>query len=146
MSDFPDISHLMGGAPLNKLYAMMLTAYSVTKQAEARAYHDKLSSFVSPLMQSALLFFALMSFICGPGIGFYDCYYDMDWHMFYTGWFTAGEIFYVVILVYLIHTNRSQFDPSIHYLIDRCLFALSIAAVVGTVMHFNDYFPNIAVN
>jgi hypothetical protein len=28
---FPDISHVMGGPPLNKLYAIMLTVYSCTK-------------------------------------------------------------------------------------------------------------------
>ena len=37
----------MGVAPLNKLYAMMLTVYSFTKQAEARAYYQGLSGFVS---------------------------------------------------------------------------------------------------
>ena len=136
----------MGGPPLNKLYAMMLTAYSMTKQAEARAYHDRLSSFVSPTLNNVLLFFALMSFICGPGIGYFDCYYNMDWHMFFTGWFTAGEIFYVVILVYVIHTNRNQFDASTYPLINRCLFALFIAAIDGLFMHFADNFPGVHVN
>jgi hypothetical protein len=146
IAHFPDISHLMGGPPLNKLYAMMLTAYSMTKQAEARAYHDRLSSFVSPTLNNLLLVFALMSFICGPGIGFFDCYYNMDWHMWFTGWFTFGEIFYVVILVYVIHTNRTQFQASTYPLIDRCMYALGIAAIVGLCMHFNDHFPGVNVN
>jgi hypothetical protein len=104
---FPDISHLMGGPPLNKLYAMMLTAYSMTKQAEARAYHDRLSSFVSPIFTNLLLVFAVMSFICGPGIGYFDCYYDMDWHMFFTGWFVVGEVAYGTLMVYTVATNKN---------------------------------------
>jgi hypothetical protein len=74
----------MGVTPLNKLYSIMLTIYSCTKQAEARAYHDRLSGFVSPLVNSLLLLAALASFIFGPCIGFWDCYYDMDIHCFVT--------------------------------------------------------------
>lgn len=146
IAHFPDISHLMGGAPLNKLYAMMLTAYSMTKQAEARAYHDKLSSFVSPLLNTFLLLCAFVSFICGPGIGYFDCYYNMDWHMFFTGWFTAGEIFYGTIMVFIVATNRNQFDPSANPLINRCIFALFTAGIAGLCMHFKDEFPGVNVN
>lgn len=38
----PDISHVMGQAPLNKLYAIMLTAYAANKQAYVRAQHQRL--------------------------------------------------------------------------------------------------------
>ena len=41
LQNFPDISHVMGLAPLNKLYSIMLTIYSCTKQAEARAYYNR---------------------------------------------------------------------------------------------------------
>ena len=136
----------MGGPPLNKLYSMMLTIYSVTKLGEARAYHDKLSTFASPLIQSVLLIFALLSFICGPGIGYFDVYYDIHRHSFYTGMFTTGEVGYLIIFTYLMHTNRSQFAPSAHYLIDRCVLAMSVAAVVGICMSFNELFPGIDVN
>jgi hypothetical protein len=84
LQKFPDISHVMGGPPLNKLYSIMLTVYSCTKQAEARAYYNRLSGFVSPLVNNFLLFAATVSFIFGPLIGFFDCYYDMDMHMLAT--------------------------------------------------------------
>jgi hypothetical protein len=74
----------MGGPPLNKLYSIMLTIYSCVKQAEARAYHDRLSTFVSPCVNNFLLFPALASFIFGPLIGYWDCYYNMDKHMLAT--------------------------------------------------------------
>jgi len=146
LAHFPDISHLMGGAPLNKLYAMMFTAYSMTKQAEARAYHDRLSSFVSPLLNNLLLVPALISFVCGPGIGYFDCYYNMGWHMWFTNCFTSGEIFYLVILVFIIRTNRDQFSASTYPLIDRCVNGLLVAGVAGICMHFNDHFPGVNVN
>ena len=39
---FPDVSHVMGVAPLNKLYAMMLTWYSYNKLNYYRAFHQKI--------------------------------------------------------------------------------------------------------
>jgi hypothetical protein len=45
---FPDISHVMGLAPLNKLYAIMLTGYACVKQAYVRAYHHRLTGIASP--------------------------------------------------------------------------------------------------
>ena len=39
LHDFPDVSHVMGVAPLNKLYAMMLTWYSFNKLNYYRAFH-----------------------------------------------------------------------------------------------------------
>ena len=35
LQQLPDISHVMGVAPLNKLYAIMLTVYSASKMWEA---------------------------------------------------------------------------------------------------------------
>lgn len=97
----------MGVAPRNKLYSIMLTIYSCTKQAEARAYHDKLSTFASPLVNSLILLSAAASFIFGPLIGYFDCYYDMDHHMLATNIFTIGEIIYVFSVVYLVASNRN---------------------------------------
>jgi hypothetical protein len=112
----------------------MLTVYSCTKQAEARAYHDRLSSFVSPLANNLLLLAALVSFIFGPGIGYWDCYYDMDMHMWATTLFTGGEIVYVYLTVYLIATNRNQFSPSASSAIDNCTSALIVVAIDGVLM------------
>ena len=100
----------MGVAPLNKLYSIMLTIYSCTKQAEARAWNDKLSSFVSSPMRSFIMLGAIASFIFGPCIGFWDCYYNMDTHCFVTQVFTIGEGVFLFPLVYILHTNRKQFD------------------------------------
>ena len=107
LQSWPDISHVMGVAPRNKLYSIMLTIYSCTKQAEARAYHDKLSAIASPLFNNLILLAATASFIFGPLIGYFDCYYDMDWHMFFTGWFVVGEVAYGTLMVYTVATNKN---------------------------------------
>ena len=80
LKEFPDISHVMGVAPLNKLYSIMLTVYSFTKQAEARAYHGRLSSFVSSTTNNILLLCAIASIIFGPCIGYFDTYYNVTVH------------------------------------------------------------------
>jgi len=131
---FPDISHVMGVAPLNKLYAIMLTVYSCTKQAEARAINDKLSGFVSPITRGILLLAALASFIFGPCIGFWDCYYNMEIHCEVTQIFTIGEVAYLTILVYLLHTNRDKFEASASPIIDRCALGMVVAAIDGILM------------
>ena len=131
---FPDISHVMGGPPLNKLYAIMLTIYSFTKQAEARAYNDKLSGFVSPLVRGVLLLAATASFIFGPCIGFWDCYYNMDIHCFVTQVFTQGEIAYLFIIIYLLATNRDQFEASASPIINRCILGLVLVTIDGICM------------
>ena len=43
----PDISHVMGRPPLNKLYAIMLTVYACVKQAYVRAYYVRLHGIAS---------------------------------------------------------------------------------------------------
>ena len=124
----------MGNPPLNKLYSIMLTIYSCTKQAEARAYHNTLSSFVSPMVNSLLLLAALVSCVFGPMIGYFDCYYDMKHHMLATGLFTGGEIVYIYGMVYLLATNRNQVSASASPAIDRCIIALIIVAIDGYLM------------
>ena len=128
----------MGVAPRNKLYAIMLTIYSCTKQAEARAYHDRLSTFVSPLVNSFVLIAATASFIFGPGIGYWDCYFDMDMHMFATKIFTIGEIIYVFCVVYLVASNRTQFPQSVHSNIDTCVTSLYMILIVGIFMQIGN--------
>jgi hypothetical protein len=142
---FPDISHVMGVAPLNKLYAIMLTIYSCTKQAEARAYNDKLSGFVSPLVRGILLLAATASFIFGPCIGFWDCYYNMDIHCQVTQIFTIGEIAYLFIIVYLLATNRNQFDASASPIIDRCIVGLVCVTIDGIAMNLGPQVTGISI-
>lgn len=143
---FPDISHLMGGPPQNKLYAIMFTIYSCVKQAEARAYYHRLSGFVSPLVNNILLLAALVSFIFGPLIGYFDCYYDMDHHMLATGLFTGGEVVYVYTIMYVISTNRDQFPASAGNAIFLSQISLVIVLITGTFMHFKSDFPGYAVD
>ena len=114
----------------------MFTIYSCTKQAEARAYFNRLSGFVSPLANGLLLVAALASFIFGPLIGFFDCYYDMPHHMLATQIFTVGEIIYIYGVVYLVASNRSQFSDSDQPVINRCIFALIIVLIDGFFMFY----------
>ena len=105
-----------------------------------------MSGIVSPLANNILLLAAAVSFICGPLIGFFDCYYDMDHHMLFTGLFTNGEVVYVYMIYYCISSNRDKFAPSSYPTMDRMFYMLCVTAVVGAIMHFNDYFPDISVN
>jgi hypothetical protein len=128
----------MGVAPRNKLYSIMLTFYSCTKLAEARAYHDKLSTFASSTVNALLLLFATASFIFGPLIGYWDCYYNMDKHMLATQIFTVGEILYIYTIVYLITTNRNQYNPSVHRNIDLCVYQLYFVTFIGLLMYMGN--------
>lgn len=89
---------------------------------------------VSPLYNSVLLLAALASFIFGPCIGYFDCYFDMPHHMLSAKIFTLGEIIYVVGVVYAICQNRNQFSPSANSTIDVCVKALAVMAVVAIMM------------
>ena len=124
----------------------MLALYSCVKQAEARAYYNRLSGFVSPLVNNILLLAALVSFIFGPLIGFFDTYYDLDHHMLATGLFTGGEVVYIYTIMYLICTNREQFPASAGNSIFYIKISLTIVAITGLVMHFNQDFPGYAIN
>ena len=116
----------------------MLTIYSCTKLCEARAYHDKLSTFVSSTMNTFLLVAASASFIFGPLIGYWDCYYNMDKHMLATIIFTVGEGLYVYPIVYLIATNRKQYNPSVHRNIDLCVYQLYFVTLIGVLMYMGN--------
>jgi len=106
LDKFFSISELMGMPPLNKLYAIMMTVYSATKQAEARAYYNRLSTFVSPLLNNFLFFAACVAMIAGPAIGYYDCYFNGHMHMVCTNTFVIAEVCYLVPLAYIMSTNR----------------------------------------
>ena len=99
----------MGLAPWNKLYSIMLTFYSCTKQAEARAYYHRLNGIASGLAQNLLLGFALLSCIFGPCIGYFDKYYDSPTHGFVTKLFTIGEVAYILLIIGVVNSNREKF-------------------------------------
>ena len=124
----------MGVAPLNKLYAMMLTMYSFTKQAEARAYYQGLSGFVSGTTNSILLVCSAASFFFGPCIGYFDTYYNVHIHCKVTQIFTIGELGYVFYMTYLLHTNRSEFTPAASSSISRCVLGVFVILLDAILM------------
>jgi len=136
VDNFPDISHLMGAPPLNKLYAIMLTVYSATKLAESRAYYNKLSTFVPPLLNGFLFFAAVVAMIAGPGIGYWDCYFDMDTHCLMSSTFTIAEVVYLYTLCGIMSYNREQFGPHAQHVITRVQYQLLFVAFVGLCMTF----------
>jgi len=136
LNNFPDISHLMGAPPLNKLYAIMLTVYSAAKQAEARAYYNKLSTFVRPLVNNFLFIVAVVAMITGPGIGYYDVYFDIDTHCLMTDIFTYSEVIYLYTLCWIMSHNREQFGPHAQHVITRVQYQLLFVAFVGLCMRF----------
>ena len=142
---FPDISHVMGVAPLNKLYAMMFMVYSFSKQAEARAHYQHLQSFVSPLVNNLLLVAAAFGFVFGPCIGFWDCYMNMDIHVKITTLFTSGEVAYLFIIVPVMALNRSHYAPEASPIIDSCCLGIFTVLCVGAVMHLGGL-PGVSTN
>ena len=142
---FPDISHVMGVTPLNKLYAMMFMVYSFSKQAEARAHYQHLQSFVSPLVNNLLLVAAAFGFVFGPCIGFWDCYMNMDIHVKVTTLFTSGEVAYLFIIVPVMALNRSHYAPEASPIIDSCCLGIFTVLCVGAVMHLGGL-PGVSTN
>ena len=97
-------------------------------------------------MNGLILLSAAASFIFGPLIGYFDCYYDMDHHMLATNIFTIGEIIYVFSVVYLVASNRSQFSSSVTSNISNCINALYLILVVGVFMHIGNKTLGINMN
>lgn len=131
---FPDISHVMGKAPLNKLYAIMLTAYAFVKQAYVRAYHHRLTGIASPCTNQAMLIYGLMSCVFGPMIGFFDVYYDMPVHCFVVALFVVGEVLYVFSATAVLNSCRDQFPAAAQQsAIDTLVTARTITLVLGVI-------------
>jgi hypothetical protein len=129
----PDISHVMGHPPLNKLYAIMLTAYAFNKQACVRAYHDSLTGIASPCTNHVMLIYGLMGCIFGPCIGFWDVYY-MPVHCFVVAFFTAGEVLYVLTATGVLNSCRDKFPlASQQASIDRLVTCRAITVVLGVI-------------
>ena len=99
----------MGVAPLNKLYAIMLTFYACVKQEYARAYHQRLNGIASKCTNKALLIYAALSCIFGPCIGFFDCYYDMTLHCTATALFVVGEVLYIFTVIGILSACKAAF-------------------------------------
>ncbi len=109
----PDISHVMGHAPLNKLYAIMLTIYACTKQAYVRSFYTQLSPLTHESKRNTyMVYYGIVSIVFGPLIGFYDVYYNMQVHCLVAGLFTIAELCYIFTMVSILTNNRSFFTGS----------------------------------
>ena len=130
----------MGGPPLNKLYMMLLTLYSVVKVVETRAYHDRLSTITNPIINNALIIPAVVAAIYGPCIGYYDVYYDVKTHVKVAGYFTLGELAYLLLLTLVLVTNLRELSPAQRALTALLVFLLALVAAVGILMTYRDEF------
>ena len=126
----PDISHVMGHPPLNKLYAMMLTFYAMVKQEYVRAYNHRLQGICPKFLQMTLLVYACISCICGPAIGYYDVFYDVDKHCTAAALFTLGEILYMFTMVGILNTHREHF-PGYDFTISSLVAMAVMAGLLG---------------
>jgi hypothetical protein len=137
MQKFPDISHVMGHEPLNKLYAIMLTFYAFQKQAYVRAFYSQLKAL--PNEQTAnvhMLYFAALSCVFGPMIGFFDVYYNMQVHCTVTAFFVIGELGYIFTMIGVVSKNKDFFKGVPHSAsmiskLELCRIFIAIEAVVS---------------
>jgi hypothetical protein len=123
----------MGKAPLNKLYAIMLTAYAYVKQAYVRAYHHRLQGVASPCTQQAMLIYGGMSCVFGPMIGFFDVYYDMQVHCFVVALFVVGEVLYIFTATGVLNSSRGAFPQSVQGGIDTMVNCRNLTIVLGVI-------------
>ena len=116
----------------------MLTIYSCTKLAETRVHYDKLVPFTPPFVTAILVLSSIVSFVLGPCIGYFDCFYNMQMHVFSAGFFTLGELIYVFTIVIVVALNRNRFGLDANYYIDNCILALILMAVIGVLMQYSN--------
>lgn len=121
---FPDISHVMGHEPLNKLYAMMLTIYALNKLQYIRAYYLRLQGVFSHGTNEMLLIFGYMSCVFGPCIGYWDVYYEVHIHSAVTAVFVVGELGYVITMLWALNKRRSHWtSKSVQRNIDYLIYS-----------------------
>ena len=130
---FPDISHVMGHPPLNKLYAIMLTLYAANKQAYVRAQHARLQGIASACTLQAMLIYGAMSCIFGPMIGFFDVYYDMHVHCFVVALFVIGEVLYFFTATGVLNSCRTAFPQAAQSSIDTLVTCRALTVVLGVI-------------
>ena len=110
LQELPDVSHVMGIAPLNKLYSIMLTFYSFNKLNYVRAFYQNISTIPGTEQKNQLLLcFGLLSVICAPMIGFFDVFYDMTMHCTFTSLFVIGEVGYVCTITSVLKNHRAYY-------------------------------------
>lgn len=130
---FPDISHVMGRPPLNKLYAIMLTIYSCVKQAYVRAYYERLKGIASAGTNKNLVIYGAISCIFGPCIGYYDVYYDTHIHSAATALFVIGELLYVITIISVLNKSKIHWPTSVHGSIENLFYSEIVVLTIGGI-------------
>jgi len=113
-----------------------------------RAYYSTYASLgASQLYQSLMLIAAVVSCIAGPGIGYFDCYYDLDIHQACTNFFVMGEVVYCLTAISVIVTNRDKFTQSsyVQSRIDYLIYCRYFAVLLGVVKFYQSYGYDIGV-
>ena len=129
----PDISHVMGHPPLNKLYAIMLAGYAFNKQALVRAFHDRLTGIASTGTNQWLFIFGVMGVIFGPCIGYWDVYFNMPVHCFVVALFCVGEVGYAMTIIAVLNNNRDKFAQSVQSSIDTLVNLRTMTLILGVI-------------
>lgn len=135
----PDISHVMGNPPLNKLYAIMLAGYAFNKQALVRAFHERLTGIASPGTNSWLVTFGVMGVIFGPCIGYWDVYFNMPVHCFVVALFVVGEVGYALTIIGVLNGARAQFSQAAQASIDTLVNCRLLTIVLGVITLGNKF-------
>jgi hypothetical protein len=101
-----------------------------------RAYYSTYASLgASQLYQTLMLIATVASCIAGPGIGYFDCYFDIDMHMLCTQIFTIGEAVYCLTAISVIVSNKDKFSQSsyVQSRIDYLEYARYFTLFLGVV-------------
>jgi hypothetical protein len=73
--NFPMVSGTLGIFPNDKIYIFLMQFFTAVQFMSFRAYHKKLSTLTSPLINSFLLIVGLTTCISGPILALFDKYH-----------------------------------------------------------------------
>jgi len=82
-----------------------------------------------------MLYFAAVSCVFGPMIGFFDVYYNMIVHCTVTALFVIGELGYIITMIGIVSNNRSFFSqiPDSESLISNLEYCRLFIYIEGVV-------------
>ena len=93
-----------------------------------------------------MLVACVVSCVAGPGIGFFDCYYDIDIHQACTNAFVMGEVVYCMTAIQIITTSRDKFDQgTVQTRITQLTYCKYIAFALGIIKVYQSYGGEIGV-
>jgi hypothetical protein len=142
LQELPDVSHVMGIAPLNKLYSIMLTFYSFNKLNYVRAFYQNISTIPGTEQKNQLLMcFGILSVICAPMIGFFDVFYDMKMHCTFTSLFVIGEVGYVCTITSVLKNHRDYYPgDKAQKQINTMILMRAIIVIEGIITYGTKYY------